>query len=288
MKETDDDPEGPGKTAPTSIDDAKHQESVDRFRAVAKSSPAGSIGEGDVADERLEKERRLDARIQELAVREAESLHEKAIDAEPAVTRDLNKVAQGAGGHLAGLEHRIKTQSSLCVKITDFPLDSYGLEDPERAIAEEGEQVNDALRYTVVATEDRYMTTRSDVREELQARGYSIERSANSWAPPDGSVAIPYRGINETWQTPKGYTFEVQFHTAASFEMKSLNHPLYKEAGDAHTSLLRAKELTGIMSGRFDRVPIPPGALDDSSTVGPTQEAAAMSDQDLVEGEERK
>ncbi|HEX8507884.1 MAG TPA: hypothetical protein VF635_00070 [Propionibacteriaceae bacterium] len=250
-------------------DDTKLREAAKRFGRIAvsgeaKSGAAESViedGAADHGDRHLERERQLDDRLQAAVARESAELHARAVDAEPTVTRDVGEAARSVGSKLDGLEHKLKTESSLQEKLTKFPLSRKQRNEPEKAIAGRGRSVNDALRYTVISTEERYMTARAKLSDRLTAQGYTLARSSNSWVPPDGSVAEPYRGINETWRSPEDYTFEIQFHTSASYAMKDVNHKLYEEWRKPDTPLLRAQEVAGIMSGRFDGVPVPPGAL---------------------------
>lgn len=279
--------EDPHEGAKSPVDDATFREATRRFGRGALPDAGTSINEDDGnrgGDRHLEKKSTLDDRIREAAVREATSMHARAVEAEPIVTKDLDGVARDAGCRLGGLENRLKTRSSLEEKLTCDPFVGSQAKRPEAVIASRGDLVNDALRYTVISTEDRYLAARSDVHDALGKRGYQMERFSNAWVPPDGSVAEPYRGINETWRTPQGYPFEIQFHTAASFDMKNSNHALYEEWRKQATEELRGSELAGIMSGRFDSVPVPLGALDGPRTSGSTRRATSSRGDDSAEG----
>lgn len=261
--------EEPRRSETDPTDDGKFRKGLNRFGMVARSDISDSVSEDDGGhggDRHLEKERELDDRIQQAAIREASLLRANAVNAEPAVTRDLDEAARRVGSKLDGLEHKLKTESSLREKLTKFPLVGRQRDEPEKVIAKRGSGVNDILRYTVISTEERYMTSRSEFHGRIEADGYTIQSFRNSWVSPDGTVAEPYRGINETWRSPEGYSFEIQFHTSASYAMKDFNHKLYEEWRKPETLTPRAQEVAGIMSGRFDGIPVPPGALPGSAS----------------------
>jgi hypothetical protein len=91
---------------------------------------------------------------------------------------------------------------------------------------------------------------------QLEDAGYTNVKVKNTFKP--GS---PYKGINTTFGTPDGQSFELQFHTPESFNTKqNLTHGMYEELrllpGDSHKA---EKLLEKIRAVSDENVPIPDG-----------------------------
>jgi hypothetical protein len=98
------------------------------------------------------------------------------------------------------------------------------------------------------------------VSAELVSQGYSSAKVKNGWAK-DSPYGGTYKGINSSWVTPSGQVFELQFHTADSFEMKQEGtHKLYEEQRKAGTTRARKAEIEVELKKLFASVPIPEGA----------------------------
>jgi hypothetical protein len=202
------------------------------------------------------------AEVAALARAEARRLLAAAAAEETAVTATLRAVATQTGGQLVGLANVLKTQKSLARKIRDQAnaMVARGV-PPERAVAEVSAGIKDALRYTMEGPTSQYMAMYQRTVRVLEAGGYVRNASKNTWAEPGSAQAGPYRGINESWRTPGGQVFEVQFHTQESFATKMETHPQYGEMRDAHTSPQRIAELNEQMTRMSDKIPVPEGAV---------------------------
>lgn len=152
------------------------------------------------------------------------------------VTEDLREVIGNNGSIEEGLPFRVKSQGSLARKIRD---DDRGLSYTARVA-----QITDVLRFTDVAPPAKLYESFRRTDTGLQQKGYKPIRIKNTF--PDKTA--PYRGLNTLYQTPDGYTFELQFHTPQSLEIKEENHKLYEEARLASTSRDRQLELEKIMA----------------------------------------
>lgn len=129
---------------------------------------------------------------------------------EPHVTGAMVDAATNAGGEMAGLEFRIKTEESLLRKLPEV-MSEEGVDLPTAAAS-----IHDNLRYTTLFDGPAYAAgVRAQIRQ-LEIGGYRVVRVRNTWAP--GS---PYRGINVRMATPDGYLFELQFHTPSSWALKN-------------------------------------------------------------------
>ena len=174
-----------------------------------------------------------------------------AIRFEPGITRSLQgMVSDLPASELAGLEARLKSFDSLARKV------ATGMAGDTTA-AESLADIKDAIRFTVMTPEDDFAAASAQVTDRLAAQGFENIAFKNSFGGPD------YQGINTTWHDPAtGMNFEVQFHTPASFEAKTVTHELYEEIRLPQTSPERVHDLTIQQQQVFDSVPRPPGASD--------------------------
>jgi 2'-5' RNA ligase len=179
----------------------------------------------------------------------AASVAARAAYADFEITRAVERAALTAGGSLAGLENRLKSDSALEWKI------NRNLQAGMQPL-EAGLDVKDSLRYTVLLNASAYTTGSEAVLGHLRASGGVIQRVRNYWASGDGT----YVGLNAVVAIPAGFTFEVQFHTPESRDVQTINWPFYR--------LMRMNEMDGItdekvkdvMRANNALVPVPPGA----------------------------
>jgi hypothetical protein len=151
----------------------------------------------------------------------------------------LQSIAKANGGEMLGLPNRLKTMQSLARKIASS--------EPKR-------DINDALRYTMSFDQQNFTRGVQDTMATLKAQGYSLTKLRNTFTPGKS-----YMGINTFYDTPKGYTFELQFHTPASFDMKEGNHFLYEAQRVLPEGDPQIKALNQQMIRNSSAIPIPPG-----------------------------
>ena len=131
---------------------------------------------------------------------------------EPKITSDMQRIA--GNNTLAGLEFRKKTADSLTRKIiTDSQTENISL-------AEAASKINDALRYTTILNVDTFAKDYLSMKQRLIKEGFEIVKVKNTWLT-DG----PYKGVN-TVIKKYGISFEMQYHTQESFDLK--NGPLHE------------------------------------------------------------
>lgn len=167
--------------------------------------------------------------ITEVAKARAEKLFIKAQLAEPAVTKTL-KSLQTKTRKLAGFGQRLKSQTSLTRKII-----SNAKEEDVKLNTKTS--INDVLRYTFESDINHFVADFKEVRNALEKKGYIFTKVKNTLK--DESAV--YRGVNTQVKTPDGYTFEIQFHTPQSLEIKEKNHVLYEQARILDLSTLDGK-----------------------------------------------
>jgi hypothetical protein len=183
------------------------------------------------------------------AGRFAEVASDRAMSEEPHTSQDMQDLARGVGGKLAGFDFRIKTQESLARKIKDKMAE--GMTAKQAA-----DSVKDSLRYTVALPTEEYTNASQQVFDGLAARGYQLVDIKNYW--PLGDT---YSGINTNWITPGGLTIEVQVHTPESYDLKERTHIPFETYRKAETPPSVRRELYHEMAGMWDNVAVPEGAL---------------------------
>ena len=142
------------------------------------------------------------------------SYYSKAIEGEPEITNRVKKIAEAAGMDSLGLEYRIKTKKSFLEKIRKN-YDPGGNEY----------EIKDIIRYTLGADPERLTEKTLLAIEKFENQGYNTVRIKNTWHP-DSS----YNGINTFIKSPGGQTFEMQYHTQESFDLKNGElHKLYEK-----------------------------------------------------------
>ncbi len=141
--------------------------------------------------------------------------YNRTIKKEPEITKQVSKAAREAGMSMAGTECRIKSRKSYLKKIRRK-------NGPKASRYE----VKDILRYTYTASGEELVEKISKVIELYTDSGYNTLEIKNYWLDRQN----PYNGINTIMRSPDGLTFELQYHTPESFEIKNGKmHELYEK-----------------------------------------------------------
>jgi hypothetical protein len=132
------------------------------------------------------------------------------------------------------------------------------LEEPDADWHELIPRIADGIRYTFRFPDEQYASGVTEVRDSLTSAGFELYELKNAWADETKS----YRGINSTWMDPdSGLLFEVQMHTAASWNSKQESHHEY-EIIESRTATTEEKEHARQRQDQiFANVPIPDGAV---------------------------
>jgi len=171
-----------------------------------------------------------------------------AVEREPKITNDLQKITDEVGGELVGLDFRLKTPESFARKISTDMMETG---EPENSIIS---KIYDTIRYTNVSTPEKLVEIYGGTVEKFEKLGYHLNRVKNTWCIPNAS----YKGVNAVFQSPLGDNFELQFHTTESFALKQGNlHKLYEERRLTSTSQQRKSELDNIMVELSSKLKIP-------------------------------
>lgn len=151
------------------------------------------------------------------AIALARGVREKAVAAEPVITKLVEGIAQQSGAKLEGLSQRIKSTDSLARKIDADAEQGYQGDRKKAA-----EEISDANRYTLSVNDTDYADTLQSAVTAFEATGWKV-RVKNFWQSGD-----PYDGVNIKAERD-GIKVEVQVHTPKSFQTKEKAlHDIYE------------------------------------------------------------
>jgi virulence-associated protein VapD len=173
------------------------------------------------------------------------------------VTEDLRQIKDESpySAELVGLEFRRKGEDRLKEKVAEFIRDN-----PDAPPREVVQGIPDAIRYTFSTQKDDYTTAYRDLKERLEAHGYEMYYSNNSWDQAE------YKGINTRWITPEGQRFELQFHTLESHHAKQeVTHQAYERIRNPLTSKAELQALKSFQREVSSWIPVPQGVTEISS-----------------------
>lgn len=140
--------------------------------------------------------------------------YNKAVAAEPKITKMVTEVAKNCNMDLTGLEYQIKTKESYLDKIAREYAPGYHYE------------VKDTIRYTMLSSTDDYVENVKKACSTLNNNNCTtIIKKKNYWIDDRN----PYNGINTLLQDVNGTKFEIQYHTPESFDIKQKAHVLYEK-----------------------------------------------------------
>jgi 8-oxo-dGTP pyrophosphatase MutT (NUDIX family) len=167
---------------------------------------------------------------------------------EPKVVDDIQTLVNQNHGEMVGLEHRLKSESSLLRKMK---AEATLFRNPGECAM----NMSDTLRFTALLQFDTYTQDSNDILNGLRARGYKT-RVKNFWGRGDA-----YNGVNIALTSPNGHPVELQFHTEETFAIKQQQvHPIY-EAWRTESDPNKKAILGYDMRNKFDMAHRPPGAL---------------------------
>ncbi len=181
---------------------------------------------------------------------EANRIFEEAKAAEAAVTARMRGMSGRVGGRMEGLEFKIKKIKSLKRKIAG----KVKKGGPGMSASQAAGQIQDSLRYTMVLEEKNFADGMIRSINELKAQGFTVNKAKKYWLKGNS-----YMGSNYTFNTPEGFTFELQFHTPASFAVKEpLLHGIYDKWRVLKPETVLAQKFDAEMRAISAEVPFPP------------------------------
>lgn len=184
-------------------------------------------------------------KIRKEARRLAEKLLTQARENELTITADLQKIASEVDAKIISLENRFKTEESLVRKLSLLANRDKSNQSVQHKLEKFARRNNDTLRYTFILSNDKYAEDFSNTIETLKQNGFLIPQNRiwNAWENAETAKDTGYRGINITVISSQKQRFELQFHTAESFRLKTETHHLYEELRNLKTSDERRAEI---------------------------------------------
>ena len=179
------------------------------------------------------------------AIALARAVRERAVAAEPAITKLVQAVADQSGAKLEGLSQRIKSTDSISRKIDQDAEKEYQGDRNKAA-----EEISDANRYTISVNDNDYADTLKSTVSALEETGWKV-RVKNFWQSGD-----PYDGVNVKAERD-GVKVEVQVHTPKSYQIKEKTlhdvYDVYRKSTDDSVRESTWNKMVGIAK----RVPRP-------------------------------
>ena len=124
---------------------------------------------------------------------------------------------------------------------------------PDKTAEELSLEVHDGIRYAFIFDVDDYAEATLQAHSRLKGHGFELEARWNGWESRE------YKGINSRWRDPAhDMAFEVQFHTAQSWDVWQRAHGAYKRITDPRTSPSERARLRAIHAENSARIPVPP------------------------------
>ncbi|AVQ07991.1 XopAD/skwp family type III secretion system effector [Xanthomonas vasicola] len=172
---------------------------------------------------------------------QAHSMFNAAAGKQASLTPVLNTLAAGLGARLWGnVRYDAKQGRIEQVQQAPFQKSVASIKDKIRRHLRAGmsaeqatQSVGDALRYALELPSEGFVAKVLAAQDALRLQGMTCVKLKNYFTSGDGT----YRGINASFTDAEGYTFEVQFHTAESFNAKAQTHLSYKRMQLAQTRL---------------------------------------------------
>ena len=125
---------------------------------------------------------------------------------------------------------------------------------PDKSAEELSHEVHDGIRYAFVFETEHYAEGTLQVHSRLKGHGFELEARWNGWESRE------YKGINSRWRDPAhDLVFEVQFHTASSWDVWQQAHASYQQIIDPRTSPAERMRLRAVHAEKSAVISAPPG-----------------------------
>jgi hypothetical protein len=183
---------------------------------------------------------------------EVDAWCDRIAKAEENITSRIEDTERASAGELAGKNYCLKEPDRVKEKVAAAH-EVASNADSDRILAD----VHDAVRYTLQYSDADYTEGVQSDLGRLKDQGFELIKLKNFWDDAE------YKGINSQWQDREtSQTFEMQFHTAESFDAKQLTHKAYERLHGLRTTRRESRELHDYQRKVSSKIPIPNGALD--------------------------
>ncbi|HEX4657628.1 MAG TPA: hypothetical protein VH307_09595 [Streptosporangiaceae bacterium] len=124
---------------------------------------------------------------------------------------------------------------------------------PDKSAEELSHEVHDGISYVYLFEAEHYADATLQVHSRLKGQGFELEARRNSWRNPE------YKGINTRWRDPAhDIVFEVQFHTASSWDARQRTDASRQRIMDPATSPAERRRLRATQAEMSAGIPAPP------------------------------
>ena len=160
----------------------------------------------------------------------AREIYSEAHEFENAASSMLKSLVDRTEGEFRGFAFRYKSVDSISRKLVEYRHDYKGVITD--AIAKE--KVTDALRYTIVYSDDMFGLQVIEAQKRLKKAGFKPfiedgEDKLRNYFVSTSTENGVYKGYNTVYQNAAGKRFELQFHTAESYRLKEKAHIYLEE-----------------------------------------------------------
>jgi len=189
--------------------------------------------------------------------KDIQNIYDKTRLAEPLITSDLVSLGDKINADFAGLKYSVKTASSIEDKIERTRADYK--EAPDFLVPSDEKMFSnftDVIRYTEIVQHDDIINKTKDTINELENKGYTLEKIKNYYMNPFPSTG--YKGIHLNFISPYGQTFELQVHSNESFAAKQEGHELYEKIRSVSTNVENKEQLRKEIKQIHSSIPNPP------------------------------
>jgi hypothetical protein len=169
----------------------------------------------------------------------------------PVITRIAEQLSRG--GLAPGSEATsLKSAERLSAKLARLIA-----RHPDRGASELAASICDVVRYAFAFDPEYFTEGTWLVHRKLKAQGFEIEARRNRWESPE------YKGIWTRWRDPASdLSFEIQFHTFASWEVIVGTHEAYRLITDPATSAAERARLRARQVAAAARAKAPPNCAE--------------------------
>lgn len=128
---------------------------------------------------------------------------------------------------------------------------------PDRTLSELAASVCDVVRYAFAFEPESFTEGTWLVHRKLKAQGFELETRRNRWESPE------YKGIWTRWRDPASdLSFEIQFHTFASWDVLVGTHEAYRTITDPATPPSERARLRARQVAAAARAQVPPNCAE--------------------------
>lgn len=189
---------------------------------------------------------------------QAQEAYDRSRSNEPAITDTMVAIANNTNMMIEGLEHSVKTASSIANKLERKVEEGLASEQATKYV----ENLHDIVRYTLVGNTETLAENISSTIATLMKNDYSIIELDNKFL----NRSNRYKAVHLTVCSPENQLFEVQIHSKEGRQAGLDTHEMYEEWRNPSTGEERKAFLFTQIKAIYDQVPIP-NNIDDIANI---------------------